>query len=484
MNISNAVLKRFKTTCETDSGAEFPLPTCIQPEDRRAPVFETPAQFKIRSLIGEMAEKAAARQGMTRRRFLRTSCGLALSFMAMNEVYGPVFEVNAAEVKDWEAARERSSKFAEQFIFDVQLHFVKEDFPSKGILSLRDMARQWNPELKSETLSIQAVKFRNFLKEIFVESETTIGLLSNAPSDRPKEWFLTNEDAIEARRIVNELAGSKRLLCHTVITPGQPGWLEKMDRAIEVLKPDSWKGYTAGSPSGDSKYPWRLDDEKLMYPAYDKMLRSGIRNICIHKGLLPSNYRKVVPKTWEFANVDDVAKAAREWPQLNFIIYHSALDTIPAGQKDYFAEFEKTGRIAWVSDLAEISSSLGLQNVYAEIGSTFATSCIAHPKFCAAILGTLIKGLGADHVVWGTDSVWYGSPQWQIEAMRRIEMPEEMQTKYGFAPLGPADGRIKAAILGGNSAKMYGLKPTTIKSSAGQDRFARLRAEYLNEMEG
>ena len=51
-------------------------------------------------------------------------------------------------------------------------------------------------------------------------------------------------------------------------------------------------------------------------------------------------------------------------------------------------------------------------------------------------MGTLVKGLGADHVVWGTDAVWTGAPQWQIEGLRRLEIPEDMQKKYGFAPLG------------------------------------------------
>ena len=66
-------------------------------------------------------------------------------------------------------------------------------------------------------------------------------------------------------------------------------------------------------------------------------------------------------------------------------------------------------------------------------------------------MGTLIKGMGADHVFWGTDSVLYGSPQWQIEALRRLEIPDDMQKKYGFAPLGPADGAVKSAIFGFNA---------------------------------
>lgn len=67
--------------------------------------------------------------------------------------------------------------------------------------------------------------------------------------------------------------------------------------------------------------------------------------------------------------------------------------------------------------------------------------------------------MGADHVCWGTDSVWFGSPQWQIEALRRFEIPEEMQSKYGFSSLGSADGTIKNMIFGKNSAALYGIDP-------------------------
>ena len=61
--------------------------------------------------------------------------------------------------------------------------------------------------------------------------------------------------------------------------------------------------------------------------------------------------------------------------------------------------------------------------------------------------------MGADRVVWGTDALWTGSPQWQIEGLRRLEIPEEMQKKYGYAPLGPADGPVKTAIFSGNNIK-------------------------------
>ena len=61
--------------------------------------------------------------------------------------------------------------------------------------------------------------------------------------------------------MVNDFAGSKRLLAHTIITPKQPGWMEEVDMAISTYKPDSWKCYTIGDPLAPSKFPWRLDDE-------------------------------------------------------------------------------------------------------------------------------------------------------------------------------------------------------------------------------
>jgi predicted TIM-barrel fold metal-dependent hydrolase len=104
---------------------------------------------------------------------------------------------------------------------------------------------------------------------------------------------------------------------------------------------------------------------------------------------------------------------------------------------------------------------------------------VTHPRLAAALLGTLIKGLGVEKILWGTDSVWWGSPQWQIEALRRLEIPEDMQRKHGFAPLGAADGRVKTAILGGNAARMYKLDPATVQGEIGNDHVAEMRRAFL-----
>ena len=247
------------------------------------------------------------------------------------------------------------------------------------------------------------------------------------------------------------------------------------------MRPTSWKGYTIGDPLSPqtTRYPWRLDDEALMYPFYEKAVRAGIATVCIHKGLLPKDYETSIPGgAWRYAGVEDLPKGAKDWPQISFVIYHAALRAFLEDPGDELARFERDGYIQWVSDLAEIPQRHGVSNVYADLGTCFAVSAVTSPRFCAAMLGTLVKGLGADHVFWGTDSVWYGSPQWQIEALRRLEIPEDMQRKHGFAPLGPADGPVKTAILGGNGARHYKVERHTRFDG---DGIGRIKAAYLGD---
>ena len=140
------------------------------------------------------------------------------------------------------------------------------------------------------------------------------------------------------------------------------------------------------------------------------------------------------------------------------------------------AEWDRTGRSSWVSDLAEIPAKWGVRNVYGDLGQIFAYTSVAEPRLAAALMGTLIKGLGADHVIWGTDTVWTGSPQWQIEGLLRLEIPEEMQRRFGFARLGPADGPVKRAIFAENGFRIFGYDRHA--ELAKPDRFSALKAEY------
>jgi uncharacterized protein len=468
---------------ETASAAT-PIPTQIVSNGEYLPPPQSETQKRVERRIFELADIHGKRLGLSRRQFMMTSCGMAASFLAMNEIYGGnVFQVEEAEAHEPERMLARAQGLGGQFVFDVQTHFVRDDFNHKELLGLGDFASEhWNPKLKEEGMSLARYKFQNYVKEVYYDSDTSLALLSGAPFDDPSWWLLSNEQMAQARQIVNEFAGSRRLLAHAVITPKQPGWMEEVDKAISVYKPDSWKSYTIGDPLGPSKFPWRLDDEQLMYPFYEKSLKAGITTICIHKGLLPPDYEKSFAGVWEHATVADLGKAAKDWPQMNFVVYHSALRPFLELPDQALAEFEASGRIKWATDLAEIPQKFGVTNVYGELGTSFANSAVANPKFSAAFLGTLIKGLGADHIVWGTDSVFYGSPQWQIEAMRRLEIPEDLQKKHGFQPLGGANSATKQMIFGLNSARLYRINLKAADNAPmpaySADRLARLKSEY------
>jgi uncharacterized protein len=458
-----------------------PIPTQIVSNGEFNPLPQTREQQRVEARINELAVDLAPRHGMSRRRFLASSAGLASAFLAMNEVFGPLFDVSGAEAQTPGAADARAKTLSGQFIIDAQTHFVRDDFAQPGLLDLAKYAKQhWNPSLAGEN-TLARYKFENYVQEIFVGSDTKVALLSGAPFDDPTWDLLTNDQIAWGRAAINRIAESRRLLAHAVFTPKKAGWMDEVDRAIAVIKPDSWKGYTIGDPLFPSKRGsfWWLDDEKLMYPFYEKIAKARITTVCIHKGLLPADYEKSWPGVWEYATVRDVGKAAKDWPQINFVMYPAALRPFQESPNAVLAEFEQTGRIKWATDLAEIPGKFGVSNVYAEVGTAFATCCTANPRFAAAFLGSLVRGMGADHVVWGSDSVWYGSPQWQIEALRRLEIPPDMQQKHGFAPLGAADGVVKSAIFAGNSARLYNLQMRTALGAISQDKIAAIKGEYV-----
>jgi len=225
-----------------------------------------------------MGDALAKKRGLSRRAFFTTTAGMAAAFIAMNEVYGTFFDVSRAEAQDRDAADARAKALAGQFIMDTHTHFLRDDTRHTGFVRQREaVGRQgWNPKLAGKPQTLDDLKFDNYVKEIYFDSDTKVALISGAPSDIPQDWFLTNEMAMDARKTLNDRFGGRRSMAHAIFTPGQPGWMERVDREIADLKPDSFKGYTIGDNThkATSRYPWRLDDEKVVYPFYEKLVAS------------------------------------------------------------------------------------------------------------------------------------------------------------------------------------------------------------------
>src|SRR5207248_7475314 len=137
--------------------------------------------------------------GLGRRGFLASAAGMAAAFLAMNEVFGSVFEVAPAEAAEPGVAIARADALAGQFIVDVQTHFVRDDFKQDGMLGLAQYAKQhWKPAIAKEN-DLYRYKFENCVKEVFVDSDTKVALRSGAPFDDPTWDLLTNVQIVAGR---------------------------------------------------------------------------------------------------------------------------------------------------------------------------------------------------------------------------------------------------------------------------------------------
>src|SRR5262249_12111333 len=137
--------------------------------------------------------------------------------------------------------------------------------------------------------------------------------------------------------------------------------------------------------------------------------------------------------------------------------------------------------IPWISDIFRIlKKNPGIKNVYFELGSTFNMLSTMNPKGCLHALGQMIQTAGADHILWGTDSIWNGSPQGQIDRMRRLKMDEGLMKEYGYPEL---TNEVKDQILGLNAAKLFGIDPKKAWKAIKTDKLSLFREEYRKKPE-
>jgi predicted TIM-barrel fold metal-dependent hydrolase len=117
-------------------------------------------------------------------------------------------------------------------------------------------------------------------------------------------------------------------------------------------------------------------------------------------------------------------------------------------------------------------------NIYMEIGSSFGQLVSTYPEICAHWLGQILQAFGEDHVIWGTDSIWYGSPQWQIEAFRRFDIPDRLIEKHGYPKL---TRQVKEKIFGLNGAKVYGVDVSAKRNQFPEDYIGQIKMAYLEQ---
>ncbi|HRI38789.1 MAG TPA: amidohydrolase family protein [Nitrospira sp.] len=457
------------------------IPTQIVSNEEFRPIPQTRQQHRVEQVAEGLIERAVARSGVTRREFLNATSGMAAALLAMNAAFGRFFNIGEVELFETSAFAEQQG--APYFIFDVQTHYVGSGYDPtdaeanrKGavskhaLLSLRRSIREsgLNPRLAGDRGTIDDLSWKNFIKEVFFDSETAIGLISTPPGPYPQEAVVPPREMAHIRDEVNRLAGSQRMLAHGLVTP-QLGVadLDFMAMQAETLKVDAWKCYTGSCPKGFDR-GWRMDDERIAYPMLEQARKLGVKRICVHKGLPLGP----VP---DYNHPRDLIKAAKDFPDLNFLVYHSGLRGVASIEQ----VFAKTGEIPWTTEFCRMKEAEpGISNIYMELGSTFAQLVTTYPLICAHLLGRVIRAFGVDHVLWGTDSIWYGTPQWQIEAFRRFQIPEALIQAHHYQPL---TRQVKERIFGLNAAKVFGVDVETIRHEVPRDALGRLRMSYLAE---
>jgi hypothetical protein len=117
-----------------------------------------------------------------------------------------------------------------------------------------------------------------------------------------------------------------------------------------------------------------------------------------------------------------------------------------------------------------------LDNLYPELGSAFNLLSVAHPEMCMHLMGRNIKHFGSDHVLWGTDCLWWGASQWCIDAMKRFQITDEMCEGWDYEKITDQD---RANILGLNAARLYGVDVNARRNDLPPDVLDRLRVGYL-----
>jgi uncharacterized protein len=434
------------------------MPQRFDPEGRRLPIkldstsngefMPIPLEDVNRHanrLAHAWASENARRRAVSRRSFMISACGAASTLLAFNAARkaagqtGGFFELEQAAAVDPDLALERLG--GREFIFDVQGHFVGQHGLGRTGLGNADQ----------------------FIKDIFLDSDTDMMVLSFIPSERERE-LLTIQEADAVRQIVDQMEGTKRLLIHGRVNPNQAGDLEGMEELAEKWGVSAWKCYTQWGPDGRGFFL----HEDIGLKMIEKARALGIKNICVHKGL------PFGKQSYEHSLASDSGIVAKMFPDVNFLVYHSGF--IPSQPEGPYDPARGEGVDELIRSVEE-NGVLRNSNVYAELGSTWRYA-IRDPDSAAHIIGKLVTHIGENNVLYGSDCIWYGSPQDQIQAFRSFQISEELQEKHNYPRMTP---KLRAQIFGLNAARPYGIDVDEVIQRAHRDEIERRRTAYRED---
>jgi uncharacterized protein len=467
---------------DVDADLSSPIPLGPSSNGEVPPEPRTRRHDLAEELFRRIVDEKSKRLGMTRRKFIDSSCGTLAGLWVSWQVascsrdsegmgvpgtgqdagYDVPRDISAQDAAaiDREVgshnvpsdaledqARADAMLAGDEFIFDVQVHNRVPNPP-------------WNASLCNDGPNKGAVCPSEWLRQIFVASDTSVACLSGYPTNTPS---IEVRDSL--KRLIDMVQGSPRLLIHANVFPenGAPEFAA-MQTTAAMYPVAAWKTYPerGGTP---------LNQRTEFFAA---ARQASVKIVAAHRGLGggpgyndPYSPRDVV-----------AAAAAPENQDFTFLVYHSGIDN---GIREVrpFNAMNPSGidRLIMALDEFKIGQEGKVNNVYAELGSTW--NRVMRDRLEAThTIGKLLRYLGPDRILWGTDSMNDGNPSAQIAAFRVFEMDAVVQAMYGYPALTP---EVKRKILGLNAARVYDIDPSVVRRKLRDDDISQLQFAWRQD---
>lgn len=268
-----------------------------------------------------------------------------------------------------------------------------------------DFARRWSPD--------------DLYEMVFVQAPTDLAMAQVVPIfDWYADWFAP----VVAQHAMAAKYPDRVLFCGGVdpLYRGLADALEQLEHQVRDMGACSVKFY-----NGHVDASWRCDDERLAYPLYEKCRELGIRVLQFHKGL-PFGTQNL-----EDLSPLDLQAAARDFPDLSFIIHHLAVPFVDEA--------------IWVANR--------FPNVYLALSGTLNHYVVA-PRLVQERMGRLLAEVGVDKLLWGSEAALAGGPAPYLKAFMAMEIPKDLRSGYGYPQITRDD---KEKILGLNFARVMGI---------------------------
>jgi len=428
------------------------------------------------------ADDAAGRLGIDRRQFLQTAGGVAAALT--------VFNLAACSGGGGTSAKRPGGRFrvppstdlaacdhalsGTEFVFDVHTHHVIPSGPWRSTApETVQLVLGMVPADCASADRLQCVNRASYLHDVFLASDTTVALLSDVPNSGPNDAPIPFPDALATQDLVAQLAhdGASRLLVHNVIAPNfgdLQARLDGMAQTAATRRVAGFKVYTAWGPTGQG---YSLADPSLGLRVVQQAHDLGVRVFTAHKGLPLIRFDPA------HNGPDDIVAVSRQFPDMQFVVFHAAWDS-----NHREGAYDASARIGVDTLLQSLDAHQvpPNDNVWVDVGSLW-RQLLTEPDQAAHAVGKLLRRVGDRRVLWGTDAIWYGSPQPQLQAFRAFEITPEYQDRFGYPAL---TDEVKRNVLGLNAAALFGIDPTATRCAlasdpltAAQPEAAHLRAD-------